>query len=75
MKYGLHFISANKEEDWIRESNRYISQWNTYEDADDWRKKHTVSPKNYTVKKITSKILKEDQQKLMGDCDGLFKIE
>lgn len=74
MKYGLHFINSNKEQDWMRESDRNISVWDTYEEADDWRKKYTVSPKNYTVKKVTPKLIREDKEK-SGDKNGLFKIE
>jgi len=74
MKYGLHFTNSAKELDWLRETDKSISVWNTQDEADDWRKKHTVNPKIYTVKKVTSKIIKEDQEKIIHD-DRSFKIE
>ena len=33
MKFGLQFTNANKEEDWIRESDQSISIWETPEEA------------------------------------------
>lgn len=51
MKFGLQFTNANKEEDWIRESDQSISIWETPEEAEKWRKSHTVTPSKYSVKK------------------------
>jgi len=64
MKFGLHFTNANKEEDWIRESDQSISIWETPEEAEKWRKSHTVTPSKYSVKKVTPKIIKEDSEAL-----------
>lgn len=61
MKFGLHFINANKEEDWIREPDQSISIWETAEEAEKWRKSNTVIPSKYSVKKITKKIIDEDK--------------
>jgi hypothetical protein len=60
MKYGLHFINAKGEEDWLRESSKDISTWESSKDADDWRKNHTVNPNGYEVRKVTPKIIKSD---------------
>jgi hypothetical protein len=75
MKYGLHFTNTSKEEDWLRESDKSICIWNSADEADDWRKKHTVNPKIYDVKKVTPKIIKEDQEKYGSNNERSFKIE
>jgi hypothetical protein len=62
MKFGLFFTNANNEEDWMRESNRSISIWNSQKEADDWRKNHTVNPNKYEVKRVTPKIIAEDHK-------------
>jgi hypothetical protein len=60
MKFGLFFVNANGEEDWMRESDRSISLWASQKEADDWRKNHTVNPNRYNVKKVTPKIIAKD---------------
>ena len=75
MKYGLYFTNTSKQEDWLRESDKSISIWNSADEADNWRKNHTVNPKIYIVKKVTSKIIKYDQEKNGFEHDRPFKIE
>lgn len=67
MKFGLFLINSAKQPDWLRECNNEISIWPTAEEADEWRRKYTVEPKKYTVKKVTLKTIREDQ----GLIDGL----
>jgi hypothetical protein len=61
MKYGLFIIDS---EDWLREADKTIAIWETSEDAEKWRKNQTVFPNKYSVKKVTPKIIKEDQDSL-----------
>jgi hypothetical protein len=65
MKYGLNFENANKINDWMRESDKSISIWESQEEADEWRKNHTVFPNKYTVKRVTPRIIKEDQEQFL----------
>lgn len=63
MKFGLFLINS---ENWLREADKSISIWETADEADEWRRKYTVDPKKYTVKKITPKIIREDQELING---------
>ena len=65
MKFGLYFINSAGTPDWLRESDKSISIWNTSKEADDWRKEYTVIPNKYEVKKVTPKILKEDRESFL----------
>jgi len=62
MKFGLHFTNSNGDEDWMRESDKSISIWESQKEADDWRRNHTVNPQGYDVKRVTPRILKEDKE-------------
>jgi hypothetical protein len=62
MKFGLHFTNSNGDEDWMRESDKSISIWESQKEADDWRRNHTVNPQRYDVKRVTPRILKEDKE-------------
>jgi hypothetical protein len=61
-KYGLFFENSSKQKDWLRESDKTIAVWDTPEEAEKWRKSHTVYPNKYSVKKVTSKIIEEDSK-------------
>ena len=75
MKYGLHFTNTAKQEDWLRESDKSICIWDSADEADEWRRKYTVNPKVYIVKKVTTKIIKEDQEKNGNEDERPFKLE
>lgn len=62
MRFGLFFINSAGDEDWLRESNREISIWDSSTEADKWRRDHTVFPNKYEVRRVTPKILKEDEE-------------
>jgi len=63
MKFGLYLINSAKDPDWLRESDNSISIWETFDEAERWRKTNTVVPSKYSVKKITKKIIEEDSKK------------
>lgn len=63
MKFGLYLINSAKDPDWLRESDKSISIWETVDEAEKWRKTNTVVPSKYSVKKITKKIIEEDSKK------------
>jgi hypothetical protein len=65
MKYGLHFENANKQMDWMRESDKTISIWESESEADSWRRNHTVFPNKYTVKRVTPKIIENDKEQFL----------
>lgn len=66
MKFGLFLTNSSKESDWLREADKSICIWETVEEADEWRRKYTVDPKKYTVKRVTPKIIREDQELING---------
>jgi len=57
MKFGLYIEHSDE---WMRESDNTISVWKTTEEADKWRRNHTVVPSKYQVKKVTEKIIEND---------------
>jgi len=61
--YGL-FISGSKDSNWLREDDRSIAIWKSREEAEKWRKNHTVAPQKYEVKKVTPKIIKKDIEEM-----------
>lgn len=61
-KFGL-YINDDKNPDWMRESDRTISVWDNKEEAEKWRKTHTVNPSRYEVRLLSKRKIKEDQEK------------
>lgn len=59
MKFGLYI---DQSDEWMRESDKTISIWETADEADKWRRNHTVHPSKYQVKKVTHKVLEEDSK-------------
>jgi len=60
-KFGLFIVNGDKD-DWMRESDKSISIWDSKEEAESWRKNYTVHPSKYQVKLVSSKTLKEDKK-------------
>jgi hypothetical protein len=60
MKYGLAYTTTKGEPEWLRESNKTISVWDSVKEANDWRKKHIYFSEKYIVKQVTPAIIKSD---------------
>lgn len=59
--FGLSF-SGSKGSDWIREDDKSIAIWKSREEADRWRRNHTVYPSKYEVKKVTASTIRKDKE-------------
>lgn len=59
--FGL-LIAGSKENDWLREDDKSIALWKSREEADRWRRNHTVHPSKYEVKKVTASTIRKDKE-------------
>ena len=61
MKFGLYFENSQKQMDWMRESDKSISLWDSAKEATAWKKNHTLTPNKYVVTEVTEEIIIADR--------------